>query len=307
MSDLENQDLESQAATPATPATSKKRSKKQEKMAAEQEQEQVTAVDTEVDGTVDAPFLSDEEAAASEVEPEEDDNEIDESSPFAEIIARAKEAEAEKKAKKPKKSSSKKKTGLDLTKVADKLETKDPSEVPLRWYVLQAFSGFEQRVVQALTERISLYHMEDYFGQILVPKERVKDHDKEGKRRESERKFFPGYVLVEMKMTSDSWQLVKHTERVLGFIGGSPERPLPITTAEADKILDRLKETVDTPRPKTMFEVGETVRATEGAFKDFSGVVEKVDYEKSRLTVSIAIFGRSTPVDLEFNQVEKEN
>lgn len=293
-------DLESKAAMP------KKRSKKQDQVATEQEQ--ATVVDSEIDGAVDAPFLSDEDAAISEVESETDDSEIDEFSPFAEIIAKAKEAEAEKKTKKPKKSTTKsKKSSLELSNATDKLETKDPSEVPMHWYVLQAFSGFEQRVVQALTERINLYHMEDYFGQILVPKERVKDHDKEGKKRESERKFFPGYVLVEMKMTSDSWQLVKHTERVLGFIGGSPERPLPITTAEANKILDRLKETADTPRPKTMFEVGEIVRATEGAFKDFSGVVEKVDYEKSRLTVSIAIFGRSTPVDLEFSQVEKEN
>lgn len=296
-------DLENQAVAP------NKRSKKQDKVTSA-EQEQASAVDTEVESEVDAPFLSDEEAAAAEVESTvEDDSELDdEFSPFAEIIAKAKEVEADKKTKKTKKSSSSKskKGSVEVDKTEDKIESKDPSAVPMRWYVLQAFSGFEQRVVQALTERISLYHMEDYFGQILVPKERVKDHDKEGKKRESERKFFPGYVLVEMKMTSDSWQLVKHTERVLGFIGGSPERPLPITEAEADKILNRLKETADTPRPKTLFEVGETVRATEGAFKDFSGVVEKVDYEKSRLTVSIAIFGRSTPVDLEFSQVEKE-
>ncbi|HIX56370.1 MAG TPA: transcription termination/antitermination protein NusG [Candidatus Anaerobiospirillum pullistercoris] len=176
----------------------------------------------------------------------------------------------------------------------------------MRWYVLQAFSGFEQRVAQALAERIRIQHMEDYFGQILVPKERVKDQDKDGKKRESERKFFPGYVLIEMKMTSDSWQLVKHTERVLNFVGGTPDHPLPISKVEAENILNRLKETADTPRPKTTFEVGEIVRATEGAFKDFSGVVENVDYEKGRLTVSIAIFGRATPVELEFNQVEKE-
>ena len=175
----------------------------------------------------------------------------------------------------------------------------------MRWYILQAFSGFEQRVAQALAERIKIHHMEDYFGEILVPKEKVKDM-KDGKRRESERKFFPGYVMVEMKMTSDSWQLVKHTERVLNFVGGTPERPMPIAKAEADRILARLRETAEAPRPKTLFEVGEQVRAIDGAFKDFSGIVEKVDYEKSRLTVSIAIFGRATPVELEFGQVEKE-
>ena len=242
----------------------------------------------------DAPFLSDDapgEAQAS------GDN------PFA-GIAPAQEEQPEEKPKKAAKKGEKKKK-LDLKGPVKKLESKDPSEVPMRWYILQAFSGFEQRVAQTLAERIKIHHMEDYFGEILVPKEKVKDM-KDGKRRESERKFFPGYVMVEMKMTSDSWQLVKHTERVLGFIGGTPERPLPITKAEADRILDRLRETADTPRPKTFFEVGEQVRAIDGAFKDFSGIVEKVDYEKSRLTVSIAIFGRATPVELEFGQVEKE-
>ena len=174
-----------------------------------------------------------------------------------------------------------------------------------RWYVIQAFSGFEQRVALTLAERIKIHHMEDYFGEILVPKEKVKEI-KDGKKRESERKFFPGYVLVHMRMTSESWQLVKHTDRVLGFIGGTSDRPLPITQAEADKILNRLKETEDSPRPKTMFEVGERVRAIDGAFKDFVGTVEKVDYEKNRLTVSIAIFGRATPVELDFTQVEKD-
>ncbi|MDO4675627.1 transcription termination/antitermination protein NusG [Anaerobiospirillum succiniciproducens] len=175
----------------------------------------------------------------------------------------------------------------------------------MRWYILQAYSGFEQRVAQALIERIKINNMEEYFGEVLVPKEKVKDV-KDGKQRESERKFFPGYVMVEMKMTSDSWQLVKHTERVLGFIGGTPERPMPITKAEADRILNRLKETSEAPRPKNLFEVGEKVRATEGTFKDFSGTVEKVDYEKNRLTVSINIFGRATPVELELGQVEKD-
>lgn len=176
---------------------------------------------------------------------------------------------------------------------------------PLRWYVIQAFSGFEQRVAQTLRERVKIHSMEDDFGEILVPKEKVKEI-KDGKKRESERKFFPGYVLVQMRMTDETWQLVKHTDRVLGFIGGTPDRPLPITEAEAQKILSRLKESEESPRPKTMFEVGEMVRAIDGAFKDFVGTVEKVDYEKNRLTVSIAIFGRATPVDLEFGQVEKD-
>ncbi|SPT68951.1 Transcription antitermination protein nusG [Anaerobiospirillum thomasii] len=176
---------------------------------------------------------------------------------------------------------------------------------PLRWYVVQAFSGYEQRVAATLRERIAIHGMQDDFGEVLVPKEKVKEI-KDGKKRESERKFFPGYVLIQMRMSSDSWQLVKRTDRVLGFIGGTPDRPLPITEAEANKILSRLRESEESPRPKTMFEVGESVRAIDGAFKDFVGTVEKVDYEKNRLTVSIAIFGRATPVELEFGQVEKD-
>ena len=184
-------------------------------------------------------------------------------------------------------------------------EAQTSSEKPMRWYVIQAFSGFEQRVAQTLRERVKIHQMEHDFGEILVPKEKVKEI-KDGKKRESERKFFPGYVLVQMRMTDETWQLVKHTDRVLGFIGGTPDKPLPITEAEANKILARLKESEESPRPKTMFEVGEMVRAIDGAFKDFVGTVEKVDYEKNRLTVSIAIFGRATPVDLEFGQVEKD-
>lgn len=177
--------------------------------------------------------------------------------------------------------------------------------VPKRWYVIQAFSGFEQRVALTLSERIKLYNMEDDFAEVLVPKEKVKEI-KDGKKRETERKFFPGYVLVHMRMTPDTWQLVKHTDRVLGFIGGTSEHPLPITEAEANRILDRLKQSEESPRPKTEFEVGESVRAIDGAFKDFVGTVERVDYEKNRVTVSIAIFGRATPVELEFSQVEKD-
>ena len=193
----------------------------------------------------------------------------------------------------------------DKPVVEEKKEEKKPAEKPLRWYVVQAFSGFEQRVAQTLRERIKIHNMEHDFGEVLVPKEKVKEI-KDGKKRESERKFFPGYVLVQMRMTSETWQLVKHTDRVLGFIGGTAEKPLPITQAEADKILSRLRESEESPRPKTIYEVGEVVRAIDGAFKDFVGTVEKVDYEKNRVTVSIAIFGRATPVELEFSQVEKD-
>ena len=193
----------------------------------------------------------------------------------------------------------------DKPVVEEKKEEKKPAEKPLRWYVVQAFSGFEQRVAQTLRERIKIHNMEHDFGEVLVPKEKVKEI-KDGKKRESERKFFPGYVLVQMRMTSETWQLVKHTDRVLGFIGGTAEKPLPITQAEADKILSRLREGEESPRPKTIYEVGEVVRAIDGAFKDFVGTVEKVDYEKNRVTVSIAIFGRATPVELEFSQVEKD-
>ena len=146
--------------------------------------------------------------------------------------------------------------------------------------------------------------MEDYFGQVLVPTEEVVEM-RAGQRRKSERKFFPGYVLVQMVMNDESWHLVSSLPRVLGFIGGTKERPAPITQKEADRILNRLQDAIDKPRPKTLFEVGEVVRVSDGPFADFNGVVEEVDYEKSRLKVSVLIFGRSTPVELDFGQVEK--
>ncbi|RUO78607.1 transcription termination/antitermination protein NusG [Pseudidiomarina taiwanensis] len=173
-----------------------------------------------------------------------------------------------------------------------------------RWYVVQAFSGFEGRVAQSLREHIKMHGMEDKFGQVLVPTEEVVEM-KGGERRKSERKFFPGYVLVEMVMDEESWHLVKSIPRVLGFIGGKQDRPTPISQKEADTILNRLEESVDKPRPKTLFEPGEVVRVNDGPFADFNGTVESVDYEKSRLTVSVSIFGRATPVELEFSQVEK--
>lgn len=173
-----------------------------------------------------------------------------------------------------------------------------------RWYVVQAFSGYEARVADSLKEHIKLHGMEDSFGEILVPKEEVVEM-RGGVRRKSERKFFPGYVLVEMNMDEDSWHLIKSVPRVLGFIGGTSDRPTPISKKEADAILDRLQDSADKPKPKTLFEPGEVVRVTEGPFADFNGTVEEVDYEKSRVTVSVSIFGRATPVDLEFGQIEK--
>jgi len=172
-----------------------------------------------------------------------------------------------------------------------------------RWYVVHAYSGYEKKVASSLKERVELAGMQDQFGDILVPTEEVVEM-RGGQKRKSERKFFPGYVLVQMELSDDTWHLVKETPRVMGFIGGKADRPAPITEAEANKILSRL-ETADKPKPKTIYEPGEMVRVIDGPFNDFNGVVEEVDYEKSRLKVAVSIFGRSTPVELEFGQVEK--
>ena len=174
----------------------------------------------------------------------------------------------------------------------------------LRWYVVQAFSGFEGQVKRSLEERIARYGMDDHFGQILVPTEEVVEM-KDGQKRKSERKFFPGYVLVQMDLNDEAWHLVKNVPRVLGFIGGSADKPAPISDKEADAILQRMQEGAEKPKPKVLFEVGELVRVVDGPFNDFSGVVEEVNYDKSRLLVAVQIFGRSTPVELEFHQVEK--
>ena len=173
-----------------------------------------------------------------------------------------------------------------------------------RWYVVHAFSGYEKKVQTALRERINLAGMQELFGEVLVPTEEVVEM-RAGQKRKSERKFFPGYVLVEMDLNDDSWHLVKETPRVMGFIGGKADKPAPITQKEADTILRRIEDSGDTPKPKTLFEPGEMVRVTDGPFNDFNGVVEEVNYEKSRIQVSVLIFGRSTPVELEFGQVEK--
>lgn len=174
-----------------------------------------------------------------------------------------------------------------------------------RWYVVHAYSGFEHQVARLLKERIKRSGLEDCFGDVLVPTEEVVEM-RAGQRRRSDRKFFPGYVLVNMEMTDETWHLVKSVPKVMGFIGGSSDRPTPITEKEADEILQRVQAGTDTPRPKVLFEPGEVVRVVDGPFNDFSGVVEEVNYEKSRLRVAVSIFGRPTPVELEFGQVEKE-
>lgn len=175
----------------------------------------------------------------------------------------------------------------------------------LRWYVVHAYSGFESHVMRALQERIKRSGLDDRFGRILVPTEEVVEM-RDGQKRKSERKFFPGYVLVQMEMDDDTWHLVKECPRVLGFIGGRQDQPAPITDAEAEQILQRVEDSSDKPKPKVLFEPGEVVRVNDGPFTDFNGVVEEVNYEKSRLRVAVLIFGRSTPVELEFSQVEKE-
>jgi transcriptional antiterminator NusG len=173
-----------------------------------------------------------------------------------------------------------------------------------RWYVVYAFSGMEKSVAKAIQERIDRADMQEFFGQILVPVEEVVEI-RGGQKAISERRFFPGYVLVEMEMNDETWHLVKNTNKVTGFVGGSGSKPTPISQAEVDKIMAQMQEGVEKPRPKVLFEVGEVVRVKEGPFTDFNGSVEEVNYEKNRLRVSVTIFGRATPVELEFGQVEK--
>ena len=174
----------------------------------------------------------------------------------------------------------------------------------LRWYVIHAYSNFEHQVKKSLEERINRYGLNDKFGEILVPTEEVVEM-REGQKRRSERKFFPGYVLVQMDLDEVTWHLVKEVPKVLGFIGGTRDRPAPISDREADAILQRVMEGVDKPRPKVLFEPGEVVRVIDGPFNDFNGVVEEVNYDKSKLRVAVQILGRATPVELDFGQVEK--
>lgn len=173
-----------------------------------------------------------------------------------------------------------------------------------KWYVVHAYSGYEKSVLRALKDRIERAGMQEKFGQILVPVEEVIEM-KSGQKSISERKFFPGYVLVEMEMSDETWHLVKNTDKVTGFVGGSIMKPTPISQKEVDNILHQIQEGVEKPKPKILFEMGEAVRVKEGPFTDFHGNVEDVNYDKSKLRVSVSIFGRPTPVELDFNQVEK--
>jgi transcriptional antiterminator NusG len=173
-----------------------------------------------------------------------------------------------------------------------------------RWYVVHTYSQFEKSVQRALVERIARTGMQDLFGQILVPVEEVVEL-KAGQKSISERKFFPGYVLVEMEMTDESWHLIKSTPKVTGFLGGSAMKPTPISQKEVDTIMQQMQAGVEKPRPKVLFEVGEAVRVKEGPFTDFHGTVDDVNYEKNKLRVAVTIFGRATPVELDFGQVEK--
>ena len=173
-----------------------------------------------------------------------------------------------------------------------------------RWYVIHVYSGFEKKVAQAIREQAEQKALAERFEEILVPTEEVVEL-KGGKKSVTERRFFPGYVLVEMVMDDDSWHLVKSTPKVTGFLGGTANRPSPLPQKEVDEILMRMQEGYEKPRPKVLFEVGEMVRVKDGPFTDFNGNVEEVNYDKNRIRVSVTIFGRSTPVDLEFGQVEK--
>jgi transcriptional antiterminator NusG len=174
----------------------------------------------------------------------------------------------------------------------------------MQWYVVHAYSGFEKSVLRALKERVERAGMQDKFGEILVPVEEVVEM-KGGQKSITERKFYPGYVLVQMEMDDASWHLVKSTPKVTGFVGGTPNKPAPISPREVEAIMQQMQEGVEKPKPKVLFEVGELVRVTDGPFTDFNGSVEEVNYEKSKLRVSVTIFGRATPVELDFSQVEK--
>jgi transcription termination/antitermination protein NusG len=174
----------------------------------------------------------------------------------------------------------------------------------MQWYVVHAYSGFEKSVMRALKERIERAGMQDSFGDILVPVEEVVEM-KGGQKRTTERKFYPGYVLVQMEMNDDSWHLVKSTPKVTGFVGGTANKPAPITPKEVDAILHQVQEGVEKPKHKITFEIGELVRVIDGPFNEFNGCVEDVNYEKNKLRVSVTIFGRATPVELDFSQIEK--
>jgi transcriptional antiterminator NusG len=183
-------------------------------------------------------------------------------------------------------------------------EALNTSAAPMRWYVVHAYSGMEKAVERNLRERVERSGMQTKFGRILVPTEEVVEM-KNGKKAVTERRFFPGYVLVEMVMDDESWHLVKNTSKVTGFVGGAKNRPVPISDDEVMKIVNQMQEGTEKPRPKVEWEVGEVVRVKEGPFTDFNGSIEEVNYDKNKLRVSVTIFGRATPVELDFHQVEK--
>ena len=193
---------------------------------------------------------------------------------------------------------------VDMSGVATALGSAAADNPDLRWYIVHAYSGMEKAVERNIAERIARASMQDKFGRVLVPTEEVVEM-KNGQRKTTERRLFPGYVFVDMVMDDESWHLVKHTNKVTGFVGGAKNRPAPISEAEVQKIVSQMQEGTDKPRHKVEFMVGELVRVKEGPFTDFNGSVEDVNYEKSRVRVSVMIFGRSTPVELEFSQVEK--
>ncbi|MCV2351046.1 transcription termination/antitermination protein NusG [Paucibacter sp. Y2R2-4] len=192
----------------------------------------------------------------------------------------------------------------ELANVVTEAAAAAPVGLPKRWYVVHAYSGMEKAVERNLRERIDRAGMQDKFGRILVPTEEVVEL-KNGKKAVTERRFFPGYVLVEMVMEDDTWHLVKHTSKVTGFVGGAKNRPAPISEAEVMKIVNQMQEGIEKPRPKVEWMVGEIVRVKEGPFTDFNGAIEVVNYDKSKVSVSVTIFGRATPVELDFAQVEK--
>ena len=195
-------------------------------------------------------------------------------------------------------------TDVEETPVSEPAAIAPPTNPDLRWYVVHAYSGMEKAVERNIIERINRAGMQDKFGRILVPMEEVVEV-KNGQKKTTERKFFPGYVLVEMVMGDDTWHLVKHTNKVTGFVGGAKNRPSPISEAEVAKIVNQMQEGTEKPRHKIEFVVGEYVRVKDGPFTDFNGSVEDVNYDKSKVRVAVTIFGRSTPVELEFSQIEK--
>ncbi|RLA07615.1 MAG: transcription termination/antitermination protein NusG [Gammaproteobacteria bacterium] len=173
-----------------------------------------------------------------------------------------------------------------------------------QWFILQVHSGYEDKVKRSIQERVQLAKMDNLFGDIVIPKEEVVEI-KNGKKRISQRKFYPGYVLIDMSMTDETWHLIRQISKVSGFVGGTSQKPTPISESEVNKIFNRVADGVDKPQPKVLYRVGEIIRVNDGPFDDFNGIVEKVDFEKNKLLIAVQIFGRSTPVELDFGQVEK--